>query len=352
MLTIVPPPENPRPGKSLREIFNQFAADADHMFPHLKGQIVLLDMNEHRAYGYKNVDEKKTGLTPEGVLNYLQEHNITQAMEKDPNESSCALYDPQVRLNTVFINDRFSKEDVAALPLDKEKHLLMVLDHELAHCAIKNGRSTDNSSYGVLLGETVADAYALIRHYQRFGVESDYGDKYVDPASRAYNFIIGEDTLHFTSFVLAEIIRRKHEIDFDKLTPQQTVELARRFAFDNLPAQPVVTELYREFRDVRDTWRRNWNNGVKALVEKTLDPKSDYFTFRLGSLWLSRLLQERKFPDGTPIKLSAEYLDDAARRLKERELQLAKEDILFNTPIKPKQEKPSAPPQFYGPKAA
>jgi len=335
MSEALPQPESPKhKPKSLSEIFNEFSAEAVVRFPHLKGQLLVINMDEHKAYGNKDIDTKKTGLTPDTALDYVSNHPITKAMEKDKGMSSAATRDDKRNLSLVFMNESVDPKERAAVSLQTEQHLLFVMDHELAHCAIKDGFSknvTSSRDYNILLGESVADAYAMIRHYQRYGVDSQSQNKYVSPAGRADGFILFGDTTHFTSFVLDAINKRKNEIDFDKLDPQQTADLARRFALAYMPPKRVVEDLSWDFGPIRNEFSKNLNGGVKALIEKTL-AADDYYTFKFGSLWLNGFLEHRTLPDGRPINLPKEYLDDAAKKLKEREIRFAKEDILFNMP--------------------
>ncbi len=350
------PPSSPtKEKKSLTEIFNKFAAEAVERFPHLKGQLLVVDMNEMVAHGSKDIDPKKTGLTKETVLDYVSDHPLTAMLEKDRRMSSLATRDDKQKVNLIYINDSVPKSDLNDVPKETEEHLLFVLDHELAHCAIKDGfsRAAGPRDYAILLSESIADAYAMIRHYQRYGVEHDSTNKYVSPSARADNFILGGDSTHFTSFVLDAIVKRKNSIDFDKLTPDQTAELARRFALEFMPPKRIVEDLNWSFEPVRSEFRKNTNGGIKALIDKTLDPKADYYTFKFGSMWLNHYLADRKLPDGTPIKLPKEYLDNAAKQLKEREIKFAKEDILFNMPTKsPKPPTNGYNSGFYAPKLA
>jgi hypothetical protein len=339
------PPSPSTPKKSLSEIFNKFAADAVERFPQLKGQLLVADMNERKVYGHNEIDTKKTGLTPETAREYLRDHEITREMAKDKNMSSLAMRDPKQKVNVIFINDGVSKTEVDNVSKETEEHLLFVLRHELAHCGIKDGFAMASSprDYAILLAESVADAYALLCHYQSFGVDNDSRDKYVSPGARADNFILGGDSTHFTSFVLDAIVKRKHLIDFDKLTPQQTQDLARRFALEYMPPKRVVEDLAWTFSALRSEFRKNPNNGVKALIEKALDPANDYYTFKMASMWVKPFLEDRTFMDGKPVTLPKEYLDNAAAKLKERDAKFEKEDILFNMPIKPQK---AQPPKF------
>ena len=338
------PPEKEK--KTLSEIFNRFAADARERFPHLKGQLLVADMNERKSYGHNEIDTAKTGLNPLTAREYLHDHQFTKMMEKDSRMSSLATHDPKQNVSVIFINDAVAGAERDNVSKETEQHLLFVLDHELAHCAIKDGftRASANTrdALSSLLAESIADAYALIRHYQRYGVEGETRNKYVSPSARADNFVLGGDSGHFTSFVLDAIAKRKHEIDFNKLDPQQTADLARRFALEYMPPRQVVEDLSFTFAAIRSEFRKSKEGGVKALIEKTLDPQGDYYTFKMGSLWLKSLLEDRTFTDGTAIKLPKEYLDNAAKKVKQRELKFAKEDILFNMPIVPPKQRPPA----------
>jgi hypothetical protein len=355
-LALVQPesPTPPQPKKSLSEIFNTFAADATERFPHLKGKFLVADMNERKVYGHKEIDTKKTGLTPLSAREYIRDHEVTQEMAKNKEASSCALHDPKQNVSVVFINEPLTKEEAENVSEEAEKHLLFVLDHELAHCGVKDGfgRASSPLDYRILLGESVADAYAMIRHYQRYGVDSEPQNKYIGTGARANHFILGGDSVHFTSFVLDALIKRKHDIDFDKLSPEQTAELARRFALQYMPPERVVQDLQWTFEPIRKKFaskdakgqiQRDPNGGVQALIEKALDPASDYYTYKMASMWLKPLLEERKHFDGKPIDLPREYLDNAQAKIREKDAQFAKEDILFNMPVKPPKQKPFTP---------
>ena len=338
------PPSPSTPKKSLTQIFNNFAADAVQRFPHLKGHLIIADMNERKSYGHKEINTTKTGLTSETAREYLRDHEITDEMSKNKEASSCATFDPKHNLSLIFINEGLSKEEAENVSQEAEEHLLFVMDHELAHCALKDGFARAAKSpqdYKILLAESIADAYALIRHYQRFGVDSEPRDKYIGSAARADGFIRHGDITHFTSFVLDALTKRKHDIDFDKLNPQQTAELARRFALQHMPPERVVEDLWWTFKAIGQEFKKNPNQGVKALIEKALDPASDYYTFKMASLWLKPFLEDRAFADGKPLMLPKEYLDSASAKLKDRDAKFEKEDILFNMPIKtPKVQAP------------
>jgi len=180
-----------------------------------------------------------------------------------------------------------------------------------------------------MVGESVADAYALIRHYQRYGTDEDLAESRISPANRALDMIMRGSNGHFTSFVTDEIIRLKDKINFN-LSPEDTARLARRFAKQYMPSQPVIDDLYRTFAPLKR------DNAVETLVNITLSPNVDSYAFKLGSVWLKDLIQD----DRIKRELPPQYLADIAKKLKEKEFSLEADGILFNFPAA--QKKPAA----------
>lgn len=330
----------PQPKKrSLSDIFNHFAAEAVERFPDLKGRLLILDMNEYAAYGYKSIDYEKTGLTPETALAYLANNSIT-ALMSEGKEGSCAAKDAKYDLRIINISTKTNKVDekeFTDVSEKTEKDILFILNHELAHLAIDNAYDYE-SLYEQVVAESIADAYALICHYQRFGGESEYRDISGYVPGRARDMVLNDKPeCHFTTFVLDEIINRKHMIDFNQLNPQQTANLAWRFAMQYAPPAPIIKDMHAMYEDVRQAWKNSTKaeEALPILINTVLDPKNGYYTFKTGYRWLMYYLETRTLLNGEPINLPAEYLDDTLKKLKEREFKLAQEGILFNMPIMP-----------------
>lgn len=317
--------------ESLKDIFQSFYKDAVTRFPSLAGLLLIADINQVNAYGAKEIDHRKTGMPTDAAFEYLNNHPITNQLHKNEKESSCASYDPDRNLRLIFINDRFDRKEWNNVSETSKKNLLLVLDHELAHLAIADGCPLDTLSSRVI-SESIADAYALIRHYQRFGADSNHEHEFINPWERGNYFIQNQDNAHFTTFVLDEIIRRKHLIDFNGLSPHHTASLAWHFAMAYAPPGPVVAVLSNAFNKVNGAYKSSVEEGRRAWAEVTLDPENGYYTFKFGSRMLRDFLDDKVDNNGEGIRLRGEYWDDVRRRLKEREFKFAQEDILFNTP--------------------
>ncbi len=313
----------PKEQKSLSEIFNGYANETTGLFPGLKGRLLIMDMSEQRLYGSFDLDEAATHLTQETALTYINHSPTTYELLKDKTRTSCALYDAARDLHIIFINDLFDQ----TLPEEKLlRRMLHLLDHELGHLAIPDGYYYKNDTPEELMGECIADAYALIRHYQRYGTEVECADKYVSPFSRAQSLIFDGNGSHFSTFVLDEIIRRRNAIDFEALSPQQTTDAAWQFAKLYAPSLEKVGELIEEFSSVKEAWEKNHTAGVQALIDKTLET-DDYAVFRTGNAYLRKVIQGPVTFKDDPPQFSREYLKEVSKKLQEREFHFAHADM-------------------------
>ncbi len=95
---------------------------------------------------------------------------------------------------------------------------MFLFDHEVGHATMYH-------EYRGHVSECIADSYAYLRHIQRFGHSDDFFDY---RRSREAMALIKGDAEHYTVSVADKIDLLRHEVDIAALTPEQTVELARR----------------------------------------------------------------------------------------------------------------------------
>lgn len=96
-------------------------------------------------------------------------------------------------------------------------------DHECAH-ALANHVAPDENLSVAGFKECVADAYAMIRHYQRFG-EDDARFADCLAGLRTIAALHGDDT-HYTAPAIRAITALAEKGALSKLTPRQSIELA------------------------------------------------------------------------------------------------------------------------------
>jgi len=105
-----------------------------------------------------------------------------------------------------------------------------VLDHELGHAVTMlkiNKQSMKTSSFGNK-AECEADAYAMIRHYQRYGSQSTFPEYVRD--LRNMNAVHKMDVTHWTSRAVQQVIDLNKQGQLQNLTPQQARDLAVKIA--------------------------------------------------------------------------------------------------------------------------
>lgn len=98
-----------------------------------------------------------------------------------------------------------------------------IFDHELAH-ALSREKNPG------IKAESLADAYAILRHFQRFGIESKAGRELSSYRRRTADFDYTDGLDHYTSPVVDYIERNKKKLDIPQLSPRRTFELAAKLA--------------------------------------------------------------------------------------------------------------------------
>ncbi|MDF3023558.1 MAG: hypothetical protein K0R10_919 [Alphaproteobacteria bacterium] len=102
-----------------------------------------------------------------------------------------------------------------------EMRAVYVLDHEIGHHVVKNGRG-----HGPHLAEAAADAYASLRHIQRYGQATEFFD-YLNKASMV---VLGQSRIHYTRDTMMRVKEFAWEQDISQLSLQETARLAERIA--------------------------------------------------------------------------------------------------------------------------
>ncbi len=334
--------------RSLSDIFNQFAKESVDRFSSLDGRLLILDSNEKASYGRESLDLKRAGYADTAIDTFLKKRLAAKSRQ------TYAEWNNSLNLFFILYDEPVNQNERQAVSKNTEKDILFILDHELAHLVIKDpALEGENNQYKSSIKEAIADAYAMIRHYQRYGTDSSHQNSIIDPWARAGALSLNKDTIHFSTFMLDEIIKRKDIIDFSSLSPQQTIELARRFATEYTPASSVVNRTFKKLKPVQEAFEQDSASGewLKILAQITLDPRNDSYTFRVCKKVLNGYLDGRTDMEGVSVDTSGEHWDNVRKSLKEAEFRYAQEDILFNIPLikekpkKTKARKPSSPPQ-------
>jgi len=119
---------------------------------------------------------------------------------------------------------------MAAVHNDTEMWHRYVLDHELGHAVTMlniDKQSMKTSSFGNK-AECEADAYAMIRHFQRYGADSTF-PQYVRDL-RNMNVVHKGDVVHWTSRAIDRVIALNAKGKLKNMTPQEARDTAQQIA--------------------------------------------------------------------------------------------------------------------------
>lgn len=227
-----------------------------------------------------------------------------------------------------------------------KESLTFVLDHETGHVVTQQGRAGKLSR---TLHEGTADAYAALRQIQRF----DSGLRNVQSLRlrRAQRLVSLEGTRHadhFTSFVLDKIIETAHNLPLSIMTPQQTADLADRYALMHTPNDQVVKNIMDAFAPFQKmlAMQPGDDTPYRALSQIVLDTK-DWEVFKWGAPVLRGYIQGTLYDmqNGSAlIKVNDTPLwgagwNNVAQSLREREFEFNRDQILFGLDL------PAPPPK-------
>ncbi|MDE1152247.1 MAG: hypothetical protein PW788_06905 [Micavibrio sp.] len=328
------PQSKPEPEITLREIFNKAVREVHADFPQLKDRFTIISLQENRMHG--NLTAEATGLEKAALNKYVLD---TMQSSRD-KKSSIASHNANAKI--VVFNDVASHLNLFTSPnMLRAIGVMGIIDHEVGHLLVP-----DAMKYGTLAeklySEAAADTYAVIRNLQRF---KGHGNPIeILSWQRALAFIEHGSQSHFTSFTLEAFGKVKDKIDFDALTPVETLHLARRFALENAPHESLMRNLLDVFQPYRDALATGmpYSDALKVLAEITLGPNTGYYTFRLGSIVLEQYLEGNIMRGGKHIDLQGPYWDEKRSEIATRYIQVSKEGILTGFPLKAAKQQPAA----------
>ncbi len=166
-----------------------------------------------------------------GAINQIYKDGLGGSLRDNIENYDCVIL--KTPRNQYNINQLGS--DAPAAIVD-----VFAFDHEAGHLICQDGSGSEPN-----LAECVADAYAVIRHFQRFGTGSSSIGKLAD--MRALEMVFGGEGSHFTSPVVERVIADSKTTNFSALTPQETAELARHYAISHKMDSMFIQYIVRDF---------------------------------------------------------------------------------------------------------
>lgn len=260
---------------SLNALLHDFVQAAEKAFPELRGQLVLYNVRRHDYHVSKAFNAAARGFRSRSKFeHFISNHEVAQdaRVQKD-SIAAYAVREKKPALSLIMFNEKVQNKELNALSSKRQQELLMTLDHELAHLTIKDAYNEDNDRHGNMVEETVAEAYAQLMHYKRFGTSGHYatGTGALDLA-RGFLFHDSDLQTHFYYPAIKKIVECRYLINFNALKPADLADLARRFAIKYTPSNAQMEDIDNAFARCRKAYRGGGvAAGMKALAAAAQD---------------------------------------------------------------------------------
>lgn len=313
----------------LSEIFNAAVREAKASYPDLSGRFTVINLPNNAMHGRPEIARtqfKSEDALRAAVKKAIEDSDKLKSSIAMLNEGYCMIvYNPNPASDALF----------ATANMPKPMNVLAIFDHELGHLLIPDAMKNSTLSE-CLFSEAAADVYAVSRNIQRFGQHAQGAS--VISWNRAVGFVEHGGQSHFTFFALDALAQLQDKIDFKALTPQQTLQLARRIALEHTPHENLVRNLSEAFQPYRDTLKSHGRDtALKVLMEITLAEESGYYAFRLGAQMLDKYLKGQISVGGKKVMLEGPWWDEKRKELDQRLTKLEKDGILYGFPQVQKQ---------------
>jgi hypothetical protein len=194
---------------------------------------------------------------------------------------------------------------------------LHAFEHEAGHLVTPTG-SDDR------LAEATADAYMALRMLQRQGEDAVESLSRVS-AMRAHGFLIdGLSEGYLTTTVIDKIIQDSKTIDFKALTPEDTANLATKYAEENYPEDTDIDFVYAAhdlyFKDILASLNNpKEHKKIPELLAGTVLSSIHPLTFYIGAKLFQPFLQaEGSYSEGKKITLPKSIRQEAQTQILER----------------------------------
>lgn len=254
--------------QALTEIFHDSAKAAKETFPErLENFVVLLDTQETPVYASPEIADYLTR-----SVNIVK-RAVGEVGRTMQNLNAIGLAYPFYPLGRKSSKLIALKDDPIGMNYPRstpEMRALYVLDHEIGHHVVTNGHGK-----GAHLGECAADAFAALRHIQRFGKETDF----FKFSPKAATMVLGTSPMHYTSNVFDRVRKLSEETDIESLSLKETAELAAQVAQENHNDPKTMIRLTKAFQGAAAVYLKTYGTKTKITDMLYAKDKDAYALF-------------------------------------------------------------------------
>ena len=209
-------------------------------------------------------------------------------------------------VNMILLNDE-NTTGVFKGRCTKDMRTIFLLNHEIGHHILEKGLAVSGVATRQY-AESVADAYAMLRHVQLFGKDTDHAGGYGD--SRALPIVLLADTDHYTADVIQSAIQISDEMDISALTLRQTKALAEKIAEGCIFDDETLIRIRDAFLPVQKACEMLVGGAWDIIHKLYEEDKEAYAIFCYGTLAVMRQHSE----DPAILKAGKQFLSYPAIR--------------------------------------
>lgn len=314
---------------SLNTLLHTFVREAEKAFPELRGQLVVYNVRRANYHVSADFNAAARGFRSRSKFeHYIANHEVANAARaKKDTIAAYAVREKKPKLSLIMFNEKVQNRELHNLSPKRAQELLATLDHELAHLVIKEAYNEDNDQHGNYIEEHVAEAYAQLMHYKRFGSNGHYADgKGSLDLARSFVFQQSDMQSHFYYPTIRKIVACRNLVNFNDLKPADIADLARRFAIQYTPSNAQMQDIDKAFVACRKAYRNGGlPAGMRALAELAQTTPHPHVARVSTDLYLDIAEQFKE-------KLQGAEWDARRIRMKELDYTLSQEDILYRVP--------------------
>jgi len=283
--------------KDERFDFEAVVAEAYRQNPELETTVFFVDISKEQVAhpNRKTLREIMHFMSDsEAGRNFIQ----PQIQECQRNKASYCHFGGESKL--IYIYSGTDRPRFFSPRVSEAQEMTFIFDHEFAHAHITSGGS-DNR----FLAENTADAYALIRHIQRFGTGTALAEEIVAFRARDTAFR-ASGIFNFSCRALEHVLEVARKVDYTSLTPAQTSALAEQVALEFTPDGPMLKRLHGAFAPLhangtpeslakislgtKDAEVLKWSATVlKALLADVVAPPQGSSEIKPDKKWNARM---------------------------------------------------------------
>jgi hypothetical protein len=300
--------------------FDHAVAETYEMFPEANGRVFFIDVKTKKIIHPDAAirDRMVSFIDKTAPFKELLDANISNCRKEKSSRCVRMKTDGKNKFILLYLEKDLRGPLGTAVPLAENQHF--IFDHELAHAVIPKACSVR----GGVRCESIADSYAALRHFQRYGTKTDTIKTLMQ--RRAVFSFFYQDTEHFTSQPLETVLSFKKEFNFKTLSSRNIAAMAAHIGTKDSIGKKELRSLSRCFNKLSGVLDKVKNEKpLRNFADMVLSARSPEVA-KWGTIALQAFLDKKIFlaTDKRRLSLHGPYWQKLRKDLKKRQKSLLK----------------------------